>query len=40
MLDEDTDVCLWRYYVRAISDRVSMVPDNFADTAEDGVEFF
>ena len=40
VLNEYTNVCLWRYYVCAVSHRVSMVPYNFADVVKDGVEFF
>jgi len=40
VLDEDANVCLWRYYVRAVPDRVGMVSNNFANSTEDSVEFF
>lgn len=40
VLNEYTNVCLWRYYVCAVPHRVSMVPYNFADIVKDGVEFF
>ncbi len=40
VLNEYTNVCLWRYYVCAVPHRVSMVPYYFTDVVKDGVKFF
>ena len=40
VLNEYTNVCLWRYYVCAVPHRVSMVPYNLADVVKDCVKFF